>query len=171
MSRLHPSLGEDQLYLFDRLTILQQDVVTGILSGLSRREAYAATNGKARTPFGIDQAVRQIMHNDNVKAFMKSVKEGQLSNAVYSFDEKRQLLMKLMQEACIKNKDADGNTLPIHPQQIMAVRACIAEDNKMMGHYNKGKEENALPSVIIVPDELTKEEALKQYALPECDED
>ncbi len=96
-----------------------------------------------------------------IDEFREQLREREESNALFALEEKRRSLKALYLRCMKEKKDAQGNDVPVNPSA--AIRA-IAEDNRMMGVYDVKSEVGHIPSVIIVPEELTKEEALRQYA-------
>lgn len=88
-------LSAEQRRLFEQLTELQQRTATNVLSGMSQREAYKAAGGKARSDSAADQVACVMLSNIKVKAFMDSMKESALSDAVMSRQEAMERLSSL----------------------------------------------------------------------------
>lgn len=80
-------MNAEQKSLFDRLTDLQQRVATGVLSGMTQRQAYYQAGGKAKDDNGADMSACQIIGNQKVKAFMDSMKVQSVSDAIMSREE------------------------------------------------------------------------------------
>lgn len=77
----------EQKALFDNLTELQQRVATGVLAGMTQRQAYYQAGGKAKDDPGADMSACQIIGNPKVKAFMDSMKVQAVSDAIMSREE------------------------------------------------------------------------------------
>lgn len=77
----------EQQELFDRLTHLQQRVATGVLAGMTQRQAYYAAEGSAKSDTAADTSASEIMNNPKVKTFMDAMKKQAVSNAIMSRDE------------------------------------------------------------------------------------
>jgi phage terminase small subunit len=77
----------DQIALFDRLTPLQKEVATNVLSGMKPIDAYRASSGKAKDDNSRSAAVNQILGNLNVVAFMKSVQIPAVDSGIMTRDE------------------------------------------------------------------------------------
>ena len=76
----------DQIALFDRLTPLQKEVATNVLSGMKPIDAYRASSGKAK-PSAVTATVTEILANPNVVAFMKSVQIPAVDSGIMTRDE------------------------------------------------------------------------------------
>ncbi|ALQ01478.1 hypothetical protein PHLH3_08620 [Pseudomonas sp. St386] len=88
-------LSSEQRRLFEQLTELQQRTATNVLSGMSQREAYKAAGGRAKSDSAADQVACVMLSNIKVKAFMDSMKESALSDAVMSRQEAMERLSSL----------------------------------------------------------------------------
>lgn len=77
----------EQQILFDRLTELQKRTATGVLAGMSQRQAYYAAGGKAKNDLSADATVSEILSNPNVKAFMDSMSRQAVSDAIMTREE------------------------------------------------------------------------------------
>lgn len=73
--------------LFDQLTELQQRLCTNVIAGMTQRQAYVAAGGKAATETAIDSSASEILRNPQVMAFMGSMKDQAISDAVMSRQE------------------------------------------------------------------------------------
>lgn len=80
-------MTEEQKALFDALTPLQQKVATNVISGMSNIDAYKAAGGKAKTQESAEASVSEILSHLKVKAFVDSMKEEAVNNAVMSRQE------------------------------------------------------------------------------------
>lgn len=76
------TLTTEQRVLFDSLTSLQQEIVTNSISGMNDIDAYKASSGKAKTIKAMESSVSEILSNPKVEAFMFSMRESALSDAV-----------------------------------------------------------------------------------------
>jgi len=85
----------EQKELFDKLTQLQQRVATGVLAGLSQRQAYLEAGGKGTTETVMDSSASEILSNPKVKAFMDSMKEAAITAAVMTRSEAMEKLSAL----------------------------------------------------------------------------
>lgn len=82
----------EQKALFDQLTELQQRTATGVLSGMTQRDAYRLAGGKADTDESADSSASQILSNLKVRAFMDSMKMQAVSDAIMTRDEAMKIL-------------------------------------------------------------------------------
>jgi len=85
----------EQRELFDNLTELQQRVAINVLAGMSQRQAYYAAGGSATSDESADATVSALLSNTKVKAFMDSMKEAALSEAVMTRQEALEKLSAL----------------------------------------------------------------------------
>lgn len=85
----------EQQELFGRLTHLQQRVATGVLAGMSQRQAYYAAEGSAKSDTAADTSASEIMNNPKVKTFMDAMKKQAVSDAMMSRNEAVQILSML----------------------------------------------------------------------------
>jgi phage terminase small subunit len=88
-------MNQDQKYLFDQLTALQQRVATNVLSGMTQRQAYRLAGGKAEDDGVADSSASEILSNPKVAAFMDAMKEEAVSEAVMSRKEALEKLSTL----------------------------------------------------------------------------
>lgn len=77
----------EQKELFDQLTQLQQRVATGVLAGMTQRQAYFSAGGSAKSETAADTSSSEIMNNPKVKAFMDAMKVQAVSDAIMSKEE------------------------------------------------------------------------------------
>lgn len=89
------TMTDEQKALFNKLTPLQKDIVTNTLSGMKDIDAYKASKGKAKTENAMRASVCEILANPNVKAFLDSMKEAGISNAIMSRTEMMERLSSL----------------------------------------------------------------------------
>ena len=85
----------EQQQLFDQLTQLQQRLATGVLAGMTQRQAYVQAGGKGTTETTIDSGASEILRNPQVKAFMDAMKKQAVSDAMMTRDEAIQILSAL----------------------------------------------------------------------------
>lgn len=85
----------DQKYLFDQLTALQQRVATGVLSGMSQRQAYIMGGGTAEGEGSIDATASVLLSNTKVVAFMDAMKEEAINAAIMTRKEAMEKLSVL----------------------------------------------------------------------------
>jgi phage terminase small subunit len=85
----------EQKLLFDELTELQQRTATGVLAGMTQRQAYYQAGGKAKDDPGADMSACQIIGNPKVKAFMDSMKVQAVSDAIMTREEAMKILTAL----------------------------------------------------------------------------
>lgn len=88
------TLTEEQKELFDALTLLQQKFATGIIEGLNQTDAYIKAGGRSKGSTARSKA-NQIGSNRNVKAFLDSMKEAALNDAVMTRQEALERLSKM----------------------------------------------------------------------------
>ncbi|EPF4546974.1 terminase small subunit [Klebsiella aerogenes] len=79
-------LTTEQQLLFDALTPLQQKFSLAIIKGKNQTDAYKAAKGKAKGD-NARPAARQIYTNINVQAFLKSVQEEVIDEAIMGREE------------------------------------------------------------------------------------
>lgn len=85
----------DQKYLFDQLTALQQRVATGVLSGMSQRQAYIMGGGTATEENSIDATASELLSNPKVTAFMDAMKIEAVNAAIMTRNEAMEKLTTL----------------------------------------------------------------------------
>jgi len=88
-------MNQDQKYLFDQLTALQQRVATNVLAGMTQRQAYRLGGGTAETDESADAAVSTMLSNSKVSAFMDAMKEEAVSEAIMTRKEALEKLSTL----------------------------------------------------------------------------
>lgn len=79
-------LTEEQQHLFDALTALQKRFVTWVLKGKNQTDAYRKSGGKAKGD-NLRKAAHQLATNIDVEAFLKSVQQEAVSNAIMTREE------------------------------------------------------------------------------------
>src|SRR5450830_830720 len=77
----------EQQILFDDLTSLQKRMATNVLAGLNQRQAYYASEGKAKSDTAADTSASEIMNNPKVKAFIDSMQKQAVSDAIMTREE------------------------------------------------------------------------------------
>lgn len=77
----------EQKFLFDQLTQLQQRVATNVLSGMTQRQAYYVAGGTATNDESADATASALLSNVKVVAFMDSMKEAAVSEAIMGRQE------------------------------------------------------------------------------------
>lgn len=82
----------EQKALFDELTELQQRTATGVLAGMTQRQAYYAGGGTAKNDDAADAITSRMLSDARVKAFMDSMKVQAVSDAIMSRDEAMKIL-------------------------------------------------------------------------------
>lgn len=85
----------EQKALFDALTPLQKQIVTGVLAGLKPVDAYKASSGKAKTESSITSTVGEMMALPAVRAFMEAMQTAALTEAVMTRQEALERLSNL----------------------------------------------------------------------------
>lgn len=85
----------DQQQLFDQLTELQQRLTTNVLAGMTQRQAYINSGGKAVTETAIDSGASEILRNPQVKAFMDAMKKQAVTDAMMTREEAMLILSAL----------------------------------------------------------------------------
>lgn len=86
-------LTSEQKKLSDKLTTLQQQFVTNLVSkSMSQREAYIAAGGKAKTESAQDTSASEIMRKLQVKAFYDSLMHSAASGAVLTKQRSLEIL-------------------------------------------------------------------------------
>ncbi|PHM55130.1 terminase small subunit [Xenorhabdus sp. KK7.4] len=87
MAQKKPKLTDEQQVLFDALTKQQQQFVLGILKGLNQIDAYKQAGYKAKNENTASVSASQIFGNLKVKAFLNSMNQQAVSEAVMSRQE------------------------------------------------------------------------------------
>ncbi|WP_072059808.1 MULTISPECIES: terminase small subunit [Xenorhabdus] len=87
MAQKKLKLTDEQQVLFDALTKQQQKFVLGILKGLNQTDAYKQAGYKAKTEETARSCASEILTNPNVKAFLNSMNQEAVSDAVMSRQE------------------------------------------------------------------------------------
>lgn len=77
----------EQQLLFDDLTQLQQRTATGVLAGMTQRQAYYAAGGTAATDDAADVVASRMLTDVRVKAFMDSMKLQAVNDAIMGREE------------------------------------------------------------------------------------
>jgi len=88
-------MNQDQKYLFDQLTALQQRVATNVLAGMTQRQAYRLAGGTADSDESADSAASTMLSNEKVAAFMDAMKEEAVSEAIMTRKEALEKLSTL----------------------------------------------------------------------------
>lgn len=88
-------MTDEQKELFDKLTPLQQKVCTNVIGGMSNIDAYIAAGGKAKTKTSQESGASEILSNPKVKAFLDSMKQSAVNDAVMSRQEMLETLTRL----------------------------------------------------------------------------
>jgi len=88
-------MNQDQKYLFDRLTALQQRIATNVLAGMTQRQAYRLAGGQAEDDGVADSSASEILSNPKVSAFMDAMKEEAVSEAIMTRKEALEKLSTL----------------------------------------------------------------------------
>lgn len=109
----------EQQHLFDALTALQKRFVTWVLKGKNQTDAYRKAGGKAKSE-GARKAAHAIATNCDVEAFLRSVQQEVVNDAIMTRTEALERLSKmgrtsLMDIAEFRNRqigeDEDGQPL------------------------------------------------------------
>ncbi|MRT14861.1 terminase small subunit [Enterobacteriaceae bacterium RIT711] len=87
-------LTAEQQHLFDALTVLQKRFVTWILKGKNQTDAYRKAGGKAKAE-GARKAAHAIATNCDVEAFLRSVQQEVLNDAIMTRTEALERLSKM----------------------------------------------------------------------------
>lgn len=77
----------EQKALFDELTELQQRTATGVLAGMTQRQAYFSAGGTAKSDEAADVIASRMLADVKVKAFMDSMKMQAVSDAIMTREE------------------------------------------------------------------------------------
>lgn len=131
-------MNAEQKILFDNLTNLQQRVATNVLAGMSQRQAYFEGGGTAEDDKVADAIASRMLTDAKVAAFMDSMKESAVSNAVMS---RQEALEKLSNLARTDLKDlvefgsyelgSDGDGNPI-VQAAWRIKDSVLQDPQKM---------------------------------------
>lgn len=131
-------MNAEQKLLFGQLTTLQQFVCTGIIAGKSQRQAYYDAGGTAANDQTADAVVSRLLSEAKVKAFLDSMKESAVSDAVMS---RQEALEKLSNLARTDLKDlvefgeyelgSDGDGNPIVQASWRIKDSAMQDPNKM----------------------------------------
>lgn len=73
--------------IFRSMTELQQDVVINRLSGMTNRDAYLNSGGRAEGKNSVDASASRILSGDKPKKFIEGVKRLKFSEAIMSREE------------------------------------------------------------------------------------
>lgn len=142
-------MNADQKILFDKLTNLQQRVATNVLAGMTQRQAYFEAGGTAEDEKAADAIASRMLTDAKVVAFMDSMKEEAVSNAVMS---RQEALEKLSNLARTDLKDlvefgeyelgSDGEGNPIVQASWRIKDSAMQDPNKMaaISELTAGKE-------------------------------
>lgn len=87
-------LTVEQQHLFDALTALQKRFVTWVLKGKNQTEAYRKAGGKAKGD-NLRKAAHQIATNIDVEAFLRSVQQEVVNDAIMTRTEALERLSKM----------------------------------------------------------------------------
>lgn len=87
-------LTAEQKLLFDALTALQKRFVTWILKGKNQTDAYRKAGGKAKAE-GARKAAHVIATNCDVEAFLRSVQQEVVNDAIMTRTEALERLSKM----------------------------------------------------------------------------
>lgn len=102
-------MNEEQQALFDKLTLLQQEIALNHLSGMNGIDSYmAAKSGKAKTKSSMENAASHALNHKNTKAFLESMKRGIVSDSIMSRVRMMEIQTKLSE---FKESELNGLTL------------------------------------------------------------
>jgi phage terminase small subunit len=87
-------LTAEQQHLFDALTALQKRFVTWVLKGKNQTDAYRKAGGKAKAE-GARKAAHAIATNCDVEAFLRSVQQEVVNDAIMTRTEALERLSKM----------------------------------------------------------------------------
>ena len=87
-------LTTEQQHLFDALTALQKRFVTWVLKGKNQTDAYRKAGGKAKAE-GSRKAAHAIATNCDVEAFLRSVQQEVVNDAIMTRTEALERLSKM----------------------------------------------------------------------------
>jgi phage terminase small subunit len=82
-------LSEHQIKLFTSLTRLQQGVVMNVERGMAPVQAYYAAGGTAESPRAAHATVSNMLNNDAVLAFRRTLTAGKVNHLIMSREEMR----------------------------------------------------------------------------------
>jgi len=88
-------MNQNQKYLFDQLTALQQRVATNVLAGMTQRQAYIMAGGAAEDENAMDASASRMLSDVRVAAFMDAMKEEAVSEAIMTRKEALEKLSTL----------------------------------------------------------------------------
>lgn len=88
-------MTDHQKLLFDKLKPLQKEIALNSISGMNDIDSYRASKGKARTESAQRASASEILTNPNVLAFLDSMTEAKVSDAIMSRDEMAERLSNL----------------------------------------------------------------------------
>lgn len=108
-------LTEEQQELFDKLKPLQKEIVINKIEGMSDIDAYKASHGKAKTDSAKRASVSEILSNLNVEAFLETIQEDRVNDAIMTREEAMERLSRIGRADCVSVfktiiiQDKEGN--------------------------------------------------------------
>jgi len=121
-------MTEDQKRMFDDLKPLQQKVAINVISGMSNIDAYIKAGGNAKTKESKEASVSQILSNLKVKAFLDSMKQVQISDAIMSREEMMERLTRLSRANLPVRKDGTLDIVDLSDEQLEALEQVQISD-------------------------------------------
>lgn len=127
-------LTQEQKKLFGALTQLQQEIATNTLAGMKPIDAYKASSGKAKTETARSASVSEILSKPKVIAFLESMREAAISEAIMTRQEALERLSTLARTGIADlvefrnvemGLDAEGNNAL---QAVWNVKDAILQD-------------------------------------------
>lgn len=88
-------MSDEQKKMFYALSPLQQKVAINVISGMNNIDSYKAAGGKAKSQASAEATASELLSNPKVKAFINSMKEEAVKDAVMSRQEMLERLSNL----------------------------------------------------------------------------
>ena len=135
-------MTDEQKALFDALTPLQQEVSLNSIKGMNDIDAYKNSSGKAKKLQTMEVTVSRMLSNAKVKAFISSMKEVAVSDAVMSCQEMKERLSNLARTDMndlvewqeVDSKDDEGNEFT---QSMWRVKPSVMQDKVAMSSISE----------------------------------
>lgn len=141
-------MAPEQKGLFDKLTPLQQKVCTNIIAGMSNIDAYMTANKKIKNKATGEANASRMLSDAKVKAFLDSMKEVAINDAIMSRQEMMERLSNfgrtnlhdLIEWAEMESESEEGE--PIKQSVWMVKPSAMQDPNKMaaIAELNASKE-------------------------------
>lgn len=135
------AMSVEQKELFNKLTVLNKKIVINTLDGMKPAEAHRAAGGKSKTEESRRKLASEILTKPDVKAFLDSMMEVKVSNAVMSRQEMMERLSNLSrvnmndliewQQEEVEGEDDEGNQTLITQSMWRVKDSAMQDPNKM----------------------------------------